>query len=61
MARTLPNSRLNRRALDADQAYNRAVNRGEDNDTLQAADVASENADQKWGGERQTKDTAGQG
>jgi len=61
MARTLPNSKINRKAHDADQAYNRAVNRGEDNDTLQAADVVPENADQKWGGERQTKDTAGRG
>jgi hypothetical protein len=29
MARTLPNSKLNPSAFNADEAYNRAVNRGE--------------------------------
>jgi len=35
MARKLPNSRANRAKLNADEAYNRAVNRGEDIDTQQ--------------------------
>ena len=33
MARAHPNSKVNPQALDADQAYNRAVNRGQDIDT----------------------------
>ena len=60
MARTLPHSKLNRAKLDADQAYNRAVNRGADKDHLEVGDLPPENVDTKHS-PRFTKDTAGQG
>ena len=60
MARVLPNSRINRKAHDADVAYNRAVNRGSDNDTVvnvtQVDDQPVERFPNRFRG-----DTAGQG
>ncbi len=60
MARVLPNSRLNRRKLDADQAYNRVVNRGEDNDTMENTTQIDDQPVERFPG-RFKGDTAGRG
>lgn len=52
MARTLPHSKLNPRKRDADQAYNRAIDRGADLDLTEVEDQAPVNTNVKLGNKR---------
>jgi len=59
MARTLPNSKINAQKLDADDAYNRAVDRGEGLTVNALESVVGEQQSQA-NPERLTKDPAAQ-
>lgn len=59
MARTLPNSKINAEKIDPDQAYNRAVNRG-DALTFLTTPVAAQVQDQA-NPKKVTADKGGEG